>query len=56
MHNEPEAIREIAALSLNAKHHLSHVLRNGLLLIRASIKQDNDELKKLERIIEEMDL
>ena len=33
MHNEPEAIREISALSLNAKHHLSHVLRNGLMNI-----------------------
>lgn len=54
MHNEPEAIRELNALSLNAKLHLSHILRNGILLIRGSIKQDNEELKKLERTIEEL--
>lgn len=56
MHNEPEAIREIQALSLNAKHHLSHILRNGLVLIRASIKENNEEVAKLERLIEEMGL
>ena len=33
MHNEPEALRELQALSLNAKHHLSHILRNGLMNI-----------------------
>lgn len=54
MHNEYEAIREIQSLSLNAKAHLSHVLRNGLVLIRASIRQDNEELKRLERLIEEL--
>ena len=51
MHNEPEALRELQALSLNAKHHLSHILRNGLVLVRASIKTHNDELVKLERKI-----
>lgn len=55
-HDEFTALREIQSLSLNARHHLSHLLRNGIVLIRASIKQDNDELKKLERIIEEMNL
>ncbi|MEK9208136.1 MAG: hypothetical protein AAB922_06630 [Patescibacteria group bacterium] len=54
MHNEPEAVRELQALSLNAKAHLSHILRNGIGLIRASIKQDNEELKKMERTIEEL--
>lgn len=56
MHNEYEAIRELQSLSLNARAHLSHVLRNGLVLIRASIKEHNDEVVKLERIIEEMGL
>lgn len=54
MHNEPEAIRELNALSLNAKLHLAHILRNGIALVRGSIKQDNEELRKLERIIEDL--
>ena len=33
MHDEPEAIQEIKALTINAKHHLSHILRNGLMNI-----------------------
>ena len=56
MHNEPEAVRELSALSLNAKAHLSHILRNGLMLVRSSIKTHNDELVKLERLIEELGL
>ena len=56
MHNEPEAVRELSALSLNAKAHLSHILRNGLVLVRGSIKTHNDELVKLERLIEELGL
>jgi len=55
-HNEFEAVREIQSLSLNARAHLSHVLRNGLVLIRASIKGQNEEVTKLERLIEEMGL
>jgi len=54
MHNEPEAMREIQALSLNAKLYLAHVLRNGLVLVRASIKRDDAALKNLERVIEEL--
>lgn len=54
MHNEPEAVREISALSLNAKCHLAHVLRNGIALVRASLKQDNEALKQLERMIEDL--
>ena len=56
MHNEPEAVRELSALSLNAKAYLSHILRNGLVLVRGSIKKDNAELKKLEQTIEELGL
>ena len=56
MHNEFEAVREIQSLSRNAKLHLSHVLRNGLLLIRASIREHNEEVMRLERLIEEMGL
>lgn len=56
MHNEYEAIRELQSLSLNARAHLSHILSNGLMLIRASIKEHNEEVVKLERTIEELGL
>ena len=56
MHNSPEAVRELQALSLNAKAHLSHILRHGIVLIRASLRENNDELVKLERTIEELGL
>ena len=56
MHDEFDAVREPPSLSLNARAHLSHVLRNGLVLIRASIKEHNEEVIRLERLIEEMGL
>lgn len=55
MHNEPEALRELQALSLNARHHISHILRNGLCCIMAvGSKKVSDEVMRLEEQIKEM--
>lgn len=49
MHNEIEAIREIKDLSRNAKMHLSHILRNGLMLI---VSENEDSIGVNKRIFE----
>lgn len=55
MHNEPEALRELQALSLNARHHISHILRNGLCCIMAvGSEKVSDEVMRLEEQIKEM--
>lgn len=59
MHNEEKAIQEIKALSVNARHHLSHVLRNGLctILSAALLKEDVErEVIAVEKRIKEMGL
>lgn len=60
MHNEPDAIREIKALTINAKHHLSHILRNGLMnILSCNGRKDagvEDAVLKLEGQIKDMDL
>ena len=60
MHNEPEAIRELSALSLNAKHHLSHIIRNGLMNIISCNGRKNvgveDAVLNLEGQIKELGL
>ena len=61
MHDEAKALSEIHALSVNAKHHLSHVLRNGLMNILscnggcrdAGVE---DAVLRLEGQIKDMDL
>ncbi|MEK6532115.1 MAG: hypothetical protein AABZ23_06465 [Deltaproteobacteria bacterium] len=49
MHNEMEAIREIKDLSKNAKMHLSHILRNGLMLV---MSENEDNIGVNKRIFE----
>lgn len=60
MHDEALAIAEIKALSANAKNHLSHVLRNGLMrIMSAGQKSFTDvkcEIKQVEKEIKEMGL
>lgn len=57
MHDEAEAIKEIKALSRNARDHLSHVLRNGLMNILAyGGKKVTEEVFKVEQKIKEMGL
>lgn len=53
MHDEPSALAEIEGLSLNARNHLSHVLRNHLMVIQAcfelgALVRVKEELKDLE--------
>ena len=49
MHDEAAALEEIKGLSLNARHHLSHVLRNGLCSLLGSRCVD------LERVVMEIE-
>lgn len=42
MYNEHKARVELAGLSLNARNHVSHVLRNELQLILAAAKGRED--------------
>lgn len=57
MHNEEDAKVEIMSLSLNARHHLSHLLRNGLCCIMAAGGKDvADECMRLEEQIKELSL
>ena len=53
MHDEPSALAEIKALDKNARDHLSHVLRNHVMVIQAcfelgAIPRGLEELKDLE--------
>ena len=60
MHDEAEALSEIHALSVNAKHHLSHILRNGLMnILSCNGRKDagvEDAVLRLEGQIKGMDL
>ena len=60
MHDEVKALSEIHALSVNAKHHLSHVLRNGLMnILSCNGHRDagvEDAVLRLEGQIKGMDL
>ena len=65
MHDEESAIKEIKCLSLNARLHLSHVLRNGLSNILSATYQVTNmdelhlvrhEIDRMMKRIKEMDL
>ncbi len=61
MHDEGAAIDEISKLSLNAKAHLSHIIRNGICNIlwehsRGDISRavENELKKRLKKLEGEM--
>ena len=61
MHNEEVAIAEIEQLSLDARNHLSHVLRNHIQVMLACLEmgalvQTREELKSLETELKRMGL
>lgn len=59
-HDEVEALSELGRLSRNAKHHLSHVLRNGLMVIISCNERKDpgveDAVLRLENQIKAMGL
>ena len=59
MHDEAAGIEAIKSLPRDGKHHLSHVLRNGLCCILAVANQGGDvekEVMAVEAKIAEMGL
>lgn len=51
-HDQAAAINEIRALSPNAHNALSHILRNGLMLIIVANRSDN---KRVDAAVQKME-
>ncbi len=60
MHDSRAAIEEIKGLSPNAHNALSHIIRNGLMLIISANRSENKRIEeavgRMEREMKEMGL
>lgn len=54
VHNEFEAEREIKELSLNAKAHLSHILRNGLQALLGLYADEKKQWKRFSELEQQL--